>query len=264
MPAMPLPSPPHPQPAVAVGMGPHLERIRGLPDVAGPWARRSCGVVGGLVAAPRWLLPPPAHSPATSSATLTFPGAIWGEQGGHWKRQGWKLGADPRTAPGTPNPTAPQNSTAPHTPQPLPPPLGTPHLQDSPSSISPQPWSALGTGNSWMEKGKAAVFPPRGGDEVLAWLSLRVCGSAGPNQPLQAAPTGLGIGRMWLCPRGLQPPALIYTPGRIPALGHSNESPWWDEGSQRHSGMRNRSAGDVSQLWQRSGDARREQRGPWP
>lgn len=129
MPAMPLPSPPHPQPAVAVGMGPHLERIRGLPDVAGPWARRSCGVVGGLVTAPRWLLPPPAHSPATSSATLTFPGAIWGEQGGHWKRQGWKLGADPCTAV---VPTAPQTPQDPKTPQ-------HPQNPTAPTATAPSP-----------------------------------------------------------------------------------------------------------------------------
>lgn len=167
MPAMPLPSPPHPQPAVAVGMGPHLERIRGLPDVAGPRARRSCGVVGGLVTAPRWLLPPPAHSPATPSATLTFPGAIWGEQGGHWKRQGWKLGADPRTAHGTPNPTAPQTPQhpTPHSHCPLP---WAPHTFRTPPAASPpSPGALWALGIPGWRREKPSCFLP--GEVTRCW-----------------------------------------------------------------------------------------------
>lgn len=98
-----------------------------------------------------------------SSATLTFPGAIWGEQGGHWKRQGWKLRTTPYGTPNptaaktpqhpkphsrqtpehpkppsTPNPPAPSNHTAPKTPQhPKPHPGTIPSLICTPGMIPP-------------------------------------------------------------------------------------------------------------------------------
>lgn len=171
--------------------------------------------------------------PALPGDTLTF-AEVCGEQGGHCKRQGGQL--VPALYPWHPKPYSTRNPTAPktlwhtqlcgHCPCPL----GTPNLWGSPSSISPpSPGVPVGTGGClWQRREKP-------GDLVTR-----------------------------LCPQGrrgqqLGPHLHPRDPQQNPATG-SQQPP--GDGVTREWGTGH--AEDASQLQQRSGDAQREQRGPWP